>query len=63
MTSRSAARSRPLGIAPPRIATGVGDLDWSEVKPLVQSHLGGLKIPLFVSTEYHKGVAAKEPGL
>jgi O-acetyl-ADP-ribose deacetylase (regulator of RNase III) len=50
-------------ISLPRIATGVGGLDWAEVRPLLQSHLGGLKIPVFVYTEYHKDVAAQEPGL
>ena len=50
-------------LALPKLATGVGGLDWAEVKPIIASHLGGLKIPVFVYTEYHKGVEAKEPGL
>lgn len=50
-------------LALPKLATGVGGLNWAEVRPLVQSHLGGLKIPVFVYTEYHKGVQAAEPGL
>ena len=41
----------------------IGDLDWNDVKPLVDSHLGGLPIPVFVYTEYHKDVQANEPGL
>lgn len=50
-------------IALPKLATGVGGLDWAEVRPLIQSHLGDLKIPVFVYTEYHAGVQATEPGL
>lgn len=50
-------------IALPKLATGVGGLDWAEVRPLVQSHLGGLKIPVFVYTHYQSGVQANEAGL
>lgn len=50
-------------IALPQLATGVGGLDGNDVKPLVHAHLGGLPIPVFVHTEYHKGVQANEPGL
>ena len=50
-------------IALPRLATGVGGLEWSEVFPLIQSHLGGLKIPVFVYTHYKPGVQAVEPGI
>lgn len=47
-------------IALPRLATGVGGLDWSEVKPLVEQHLGPLDIPVYLYTTFHKGVQAKE---
>lgn len=47
----------------PRLAAGVGGLDWANVKPPVRSHLGGLTIPLFVFVKYHKGVTSAEPGL
>lgn len=47
-------------LALPRLATGVGGLDWSEVKPLIYQHLDGLKIPIFVYTEYHANQAAEE---
>ena len=49
-------------VALPKLATGVGGLDWKDVKPLIETHLGDLKIPVYVYTEYHKGVAATEPG-
>ncbi|MCC7055662.1 MAG: hypothetical protein IT355_20490 [Gemmatimonadaceae bacterium] len=49
-------------VALPRLATGAGGLDWSDVKPLVEKHLGDLGIPVFVYTTYEKGVKAVEPG-
>nr|WP_298682416.1 macro domain-containing protein [uncultured Dongia sp.] len=50
-------------LALPRLATGVGGLDWHDVKPLIEKHLGALDIPVFVYTVYHKNVAAMEPGI
>ena len=50
-------------LALPRLATGVGGLEWSEVHPLLEQHLGMLTIPVIVYSRYEKGVAAKEPPL
>ncbi len=50
-------------IAVPRLATGVGGLDWDEVWPVVQDRLGDLDIPVYVYTEFHAGQPASEPGL
>ena len=50
-------------LALPRLATGVGGLEWDEVFPLIKSHLGELKIPVFVYTHYQMGVEANEAGL
>jgi O-acetyl-ADP-ribose deacetylase (regulator of RNase III) len=47
-------------LALPRLATGVGRLDWDEVAPLIAKHLGDLGIPIFVYTTYHKGEKAQE---
>lgn len=47
-------------IALPRLATGVGGLDWADVKPLVREHLSELEIPVVVYEVYRKGVAAEE---
>ena len=33
-------------LAVPRFATGVGGLDWNDVKPLVEHHLADLDIPV-----------------
>jgi len=57
------AKGEIKSLALPRLATGVGGLDWSEVLPLIHGHLDDLKIPVFVYTQFQAGVAAKESGL
>jgi len=47
-------------IALPRLATGVGGLDWSEVKPLIQQHLGDLATKVYLYSEYHAGQKGQE---
>lgn len=47
-------------LALPRLATGVGGLDWKDVSPLIEKHLGELPIPIYVYTTFHKGMAATE---
>jgi O-acetyl-ADP-ribose deacetylase (regulator of RNase III) len=47
-------------LALPRLATGVGGLDWDDVYPLIRQHLGDLAIPVYVYTTFHKGQAAGE---
>lgn len=47
-------------LALPRLATGVGGLDWSDVKPVVEERLGELAIPVYVYAEFHAGKAAVE---
>lgn len=47
-------------VALPRLATGVGGLEWGDVKPLIQSHLGGLGVPVLVYEVYRKGHKAQE---
>lgn len=47
-------------LALPRLATGVGGLDWASVAPLVRQHLGDLAIPIFLYTTYHPQQAADE---
>lgn len=55
------AKENFASLALPRIATGVGGLDWQDVQPLVQRHLGELEIPVYVYTVYRPGVQADEP--
>ena len=56
-----AQKEKVASIARPRLACGVGGLDWNEIKPLIEKHLGELKIPVYIYTNYHKGVKATEP--
>lgn len=47
-------------LALPRLATGVGGLDWQEVKPLIEHHLGELGIPVIVYETYRPNIVAEE---
>ncbi len=47
-------------VALPRLATGVGGLEWSDVKLLITQHLGDLTIPVIVYATFHAGQAAAE---
>lgn len=49
-------------VALPRLATGVGGLDWEQVKPLIHKQLGDLDIPVYVYVTFNRGVKAAEPG-
>jgi O-acetyl-ADP-ribose deacetylase (regulator of RNase III) len=59
--AKEARKDKIESLALPRIATGVGGLDWDDVLPVVQETLGSLDIPIYLYTRYEKGVAAKEP--
>ncbi len=48
-------------LAMPKLATGVGGLEWRDVHPLVVQHLGDSPIPVYIYTTYHKGQKANEP--
>lgn len=59
---RALAQKEPMtSIALPRLACGITGLNWNEVKPLIEHHLGDLRIPVYVYSSYQKGVKAKEP--
>ena len=47
-------------LALPRLATGVGGLQWEEVSGLIKNQLGDLDIPVFVYTTFEAGVRAEE---
>lgn len=53
-------KERWTSLALPRLATGVGGLEWAQVKPLVEQHLGDLDIPVYVYEEYVPGHKAAE---
>ena len=52
---------KSVSVALPRLATGVGGLNWDKVAPLIRQHLGDLAIPVYVYTVYHPGQKANEP--
>ena len=54
------AEEKLTSLALPRLATGVGGLEWDSVRPLIDGHLGGLGVPVIVYTTYRKGVQAEE---
>lgn len=56
-------KTQITSLALPRLATGVGGLAWSEVLPLIRTHLGDLKIPVYVYSQYQKGIQANESGV
>jgi O-acetyl-ADP-ribose deacetylase (regulator of RNase III) len=58
---RLAEAEKFASIAVPRLATGVGGLEWNDVRPLVEQHLGDLGIPVIVYTTFRAGVTAAEP--
>ena len=47
-------------IALPRLATGVGRLQWEQGRPLIDEHLGALPASVYLYTLYEKGVHASE---
>lgn len=47
-------------VAMPRLATGVGGLAWSDVRPLIEEQLGSAAATVYLYTTYHPGVAAAE---
>jgi O-acetyl-ADP-ribose deacetylase (regulator of RNase III) len=48
-------------MALPRLACGVGGLDWNDVRPLIEHQLGDLGIPIYVYVNFQQGVKANEP--
>ncbi|MCA9080487.1 MAG: macro domain-containing protein [Planctomycetaceae bacterium] len=56
-------KEKIASLAMPKIATGVGNLDWNDVLPLIEKHLAPLSIPIIIYSEYHAGVQAKEPAI
>ena len=48
-------------VALPRLATGVGGLDWAEVRPLIHNQLGDVAASIYVYQQYVPGQKAQEP--
>ncbi len=56
-----ALKEKVTSLALPRLACGINGLDWNDVKPLIEKQLGDLDIPVYIYTNYQKGVKASEP--
>lgn len=48
-------------LAIPKLATGVGGLNWDDVWPIIEERLGSLEIPIYVYTEFHADMKPNEP--
>jgi O-acetyl-ADP-ribose deacetylase (regulator of RNase III) len=55
-----AAKEKFASLALPRLASGVGGMEWKDVYPLVEQNLGGIGIPVYVYSTFHAGVTAQE---
>lgn len=47
-------------VALPRLATGVGGLDWEEVRSLIYHHLEAIEAKVYLYAQFSKGVKAAE---
>jgi O-acetyl-ADP-ribose deacetylase (regulator of RNase III) len=54
-------KEKVSSLALPRLSCGINGLDWNDVKPLIEKHLGDLNIPVYIYSTYQKGVKASEP--
>ncbi len=50
-------------VALPRVATGVGGLDWAVVQPLIANQLGEVDAAIYVYSQYVPGKRATEPSV
>ncbi|MFZ5653924.1 MAG: macro domain-containing protein [Pseudomonadota bacterium] len=53
-------REHLRSVALPKLGTGAGDLDWREVKPLIQKHLGDLPARVYLYTIFNPHVEGVE---
>ena len=54
-------KEKITSLAVPKLGTGVGHLNWTEVKPLIDKHLGDIGIPVYIYSTYRKDEKADEP--
>ena len=58
--ARFVRQEQITSVALPRLATGVGGLEWDEVRPLITQYLGELGVPVIVYSTYRKDMQADE---
>jgi O-acetyl-ADP-ribose deacetylase (regulator of RNase III) len=56
-------KERIASVALPRLATGVGGLNWAEVEPLINVQLADVDADIYIYSQYIPGKKATEPGL
>lgn len=61
--ARLSTEERFKSMAMPKIASGYGALDWSEVRGMMDSQLGELLFPIFIYVVELDGQVASEPGM
>ncbi len=57
------AKEKLTSVAMPRLATGVGGLNWPDVQPLIKQQLDDTGAKIYVYAVYTPGKSAVEPGL
>ena len=57
---KMAVKEKFTSMALPRLATGVGGLDWADVEPLIKDQLSELNIPIYLYSVYRPGEKAEE---
>ena len=57
------AKEKLSSVALPRLATGVGGLDWDDVEPLILNQLDDVDADIYVYNHYVPGEKALETGL
>ena len=53
-------KDKPDSIAIPKLASGVGGLEWDDVRQSIDKFLDGIEVLVYVYTTYSKAVKAKE---
>lgn len=53
-------KSNYKSLAMTRLATGVGGLDWRDVRPLIEKQLGSLDLKIIIYATFHAGQVADE---
>jgi len=56
------SKEQLTSVALPRLATGVGGLEWSDVQPLIHKHLADVAADIYVYKKYIPGKKATETG-
>jgi len=57
---KMAIKEQFSSLALPRLATGVGGLNWDDIAPLIEDKLGELDIPVYLYATYIPNQAANE---